>query len=392
MTETEKRNRLWESFIETLDIPESYYDKAVGRATSLENWFLRDGSSLAHLQPDVFPQGSFRYGTVIRPLLDNDEYDLDLVCSVRLRKGDVSQKQLKELVGGEVAAYAEAKQFKEGPEEKRRCWRLNYADHVSFHMDILPCVPESRLVVDALLDLRVDTSYVHHAVAITDTRHSHYERIVANWFSSNPRGFALWFERIAKQVAYRRIQNLVEGRKYASVDEVPPYEWKTPLQRVIQILKRHRDVMFRKNRDLAPISMIITTLAAHSYGGEQDLDIALSNIVARMPDFVRQQVPRVPNPVNPAEDFADRWATDSKYEDNFWIWHRQVSADVELLRNLVSHPNLLTEVRNRFNLELTDDQARRFGIDLPTNSLPKTFPTPSPLIIASAPKPWRRNA
>ena len=36
---------------------------------------------------------------------------------------------------------------------------------------------------------------------------------------------------------------LVESRAYAKVDDVPPYEWKTPLQRSIQIMKRHRDVM-----------------------------------------------------------------------------------------------------------------------------------------------------
>ena len=50
------------------------------------------------------------------------------------------------------------------------------------------------------------------------------------------------------------MRQLVERRLYASVEDVPPYEWKTPLQRSIQILKRHRDVMFRDEPRRAPRS------------------------------------------------------------------------------------------------------------------------------------------
>jgi hypothetical protein len=53
-------------------------------------------------------------------------------------------------------------------------------------------------------------------------------------------------------------------------EDVPTYELKTPLQRAIQLLKRHRDVMFVDNLDVAPISMILTNLAGHAYGGEAE--------------------------------------------------------------------------------------------------------------------------
>jgi hypothetical protein len=36
------------------------------------------------------------------------------------------------------------------------------------------------------------------------------------------------------------------------------------LIRIIQILKRHRDEFLRNNHDVAPISIIVTTLATHS--------------------------------------------------------------------------------------------------------------------------------
>ena len=280
-------NRLLEQIVELLDIPPSYYQKAADRYRSLREWLHRDQSQVVKLNPQVYPQGSFRYGTVNRPLLKSEEYDLDLVCEVVLSKSFVSQKQVKNLVGDEIKAYAEAHGFHDPAKEKNRCWRLNYADDISFHMDILPSIPEDQAFIARLEQLGVPHDLAKTAVAITDKRHPKYAVIDPDWPRSNPGGFAGWFEDRMRKVAQARAMQLVMERAYASVDEVPSYEWKTPLQRSIQLLKRHRDVMFKDNRDLRPISMIITTLAAHAYEGETNLHDALSHIIDRMPEFVR---------------------------------------------------------------------------------------------------------
>ena len=73
----------------------------------------------------------------------------------------------------------------------------------------------------------------------------------------------------------------------AGVEDVPEYKVKTPLQQAIQILKRHRDIMFEKDAEDRPISIIITTLAAHAYNNETNLLDALRNIVAHMTQFIR---------------------------------------------------------------------------------------------------------
>ena len=60
---------------------------------------------------------------------------------------------------------------------------------------------------------------------------------------------------------------------------MPAYkEKKSPLQRVVQILKRHRDLMFNGDES-KPISIIITTLAARAYNKETDVLDALVNVV-----------------------------------------------------------------------------------------------------------------
>lgn len=52
-----------------------------------------------------------------------------------------------------------------------------------------------------------------------------------------------------------------------NIEELPSFENKSILQKVIMILKCHRDNVYKDNRELKPISIIITTLAAKAYDG-----------------------------------------------------------------------------------------------------------------------------
>ncbi len=379
---------LLDSIVDLLDIPRSYYEKAEDRYHSLGEWLHRPESTVVHLDPQVYPQGSFRYGTVNRPVHDTEEYDLDLVMEVHRGKADGTQEQLKHLLGNEVKAYAERHGFKHPPTERNRCWRLDYADEVSFHMDALPCIPEDPDVVRVLGVLGVPPHLAETSVAITDRRHPRYRQLTRDWPCSNPRGLGRWFEERMRYVARPRMMKLVEAKVYASIDRVPPYEWKTPLQRSIQILKRHRDVMYLDRPTWAPISMIITVLAAQAYQGETKLAAALTGILDRMPEYVRDKKPRIPNPVNPAEDFADRWATDQRYEQAFWAWHTAASADIAKLPSLLRKDSLATDIRGLFRVDLTVEQLRRLrghaGVAVPAVAV--TRPT---LSIAAAPRPWR---
>lgn len=378
---------LLEAIVEHLDIPRSYYEKAVARHKSLGEWLCRAESKVAVFQPHVSAQGSFRYGTVVRPLLSTDEYDLDNVATLTVPKTAMTQRQLKELYGAEIKAYARWNGMLAAVEEKTRCWCLPYADEVKFHLDTLPCIPEDTGVILALTSRGVPAELAAVAVAITDRRHPRYDQITRDLLSSNPRGFARWFEMRARLVAMPRMRQLVERRLYASVEAVPPYEWKTPLQMSIQILKRHRDVMFRDDPGGGPISMIITNLAAHAYEGETDLALALTNIVDRMPQFVNPTRPRVPNPADPAEDYADKWASNPVLEQNFWWWLTQVKADVAKLSTSIGTRRVAAEVLAAFRVELTADELRTFGA--PEQSVAPTFVSVAPVVhIPSAPRPW----
>ena len=127
-------------------------------------------------------------------MLKKEEYDLDLVCEMNLSKSHVTQKQLKHLLGSEIESYAKRYGIQKPVDEGNRCWRLDYADDVLFHMDILPCVPEDLAFIQTMHTLGVDPRLAATSVAITDKRHPKYEQIGADWFGSNPRGLGGWFE------------------------------------------------------------------------------------------------------------------------------------------------------------------------------------------------------
>jgi hypothetical protein len=380
---------LWATLADELDIAPSLYQKAADRHTSVGEWLCRPGSSLRLFDPSVHPQGSFRYGTVIKPLVEEASYDLDQVVVLKtLRSHDLSQADLKARLGAELAAYADFHGMLR-PEEKHRCWRLNYRDDVAFHLDSVPSVPAAPGLVLGLRLSGVDEAWASRAVAITDDRHPQYHLVGGEWLTSNPRGFARWFEA---QAARGRTRMVANGAR-ASVEDVPAYEWRTPLQRAIQILKRHRDVMFRRTPDLAPISMIITNLAARAYEGEQDVGNALTGIVARMGQYVRPLAPRVPNPTHPAEDYADKWRRRPELELNFWRWLEQVRADVRHFSEASLDAAL---VEQRFAVQLTEEQQRRLAPGA-TRHVPGAVAAPaiiSPRVvprIETAPRPWQSS-
>src|SRR5208337_1219737 len=138
------------------------------------------------------------------------------------------------------------------------------------------------------------------AGAITDNRLKNYDIISDDWRISNSEGFARWFESRMK-LARLLLEKRAVAVKAAQVDDLPAYRWKSPLQRCVQILKRHRDVMFADNLDRKPISIIITTLAGKAYQGEVEIAEALDRILSNMGSLINPTTPRVPNPVNPAE-------------------------------------------------------------------------------------------
>lgn len=365
-----KRSIIIDNIIESLDVPDSAYEAAERRYKDLGTWLHdQEKASIAPYSPHVFAQGSFRLGTVTRPW-KREDYDLDLACKLQqgVTKSEHTQQQLKHLVGSDLENYRKERGIQEKLEEHHRCWRLNYQDSLKFHMDIVPGIPEAEDRIKILMERIIKTGTAEAlandvaklAMAITDDRPPGYTAITPDWPISNQEGYALWFE-----YRMRQARELLESRaamaKVAKVDDLPTYRWKTPLQRCIQILKRHRDMMFEKNPDGKPISAIITTLAARSYKGEIDLESAMNTILSNMDSFVNPTAPRVPNPVNPKEDFADKWPSDPNLENNFRMWLDKARKDFNVLGQDIDIKTLTESVLQKFGVNLDEAKLRKSG-------------------------------
>lgn len=349
-----------EALADELEVSEARYAEAEKSYKSLGDWLGRDASSLRQYKPVVYVQGSFRLATVIKPLTDDEDYDVDSVCELQLlANNQLSQKQLKEMVGTEVELYRRAQNMAKPLREGRRCWVLNYADGAQFHMDIVPALPnavEHRRLLEAH---GYSANYTSTAVVITDNEHEHYHYVSTDWPRSNPKGYALWFRGQMASIFEERRRTLAESIR-ASVEEIPDYRVRTPLQSAIMILKRHRDIMFAKNMDIRPISIILTTLAAHSYKGEATIAEALFVILTKMDSFIGQNGQGhalIQNPTDPLENFADKWAKHPERQQAFYDWLKQARHDFMQIAALGDRLRIQTLMESRVGTEL----AKRVG-------------------------------
>jgi len=362
---------------ESLDISDLQYESAVKHYEAVGKWLSDGDSSIAIHDPQIYPQGSFRLGTMIKPFNDTDQYDIDLVCELKvLRKENVSQKQLKDMVGDRLK---ENERYRKMLKEGKRCWTLQYADSARFHMDILPAIPDEEINGIAR-EIGVDLA--ESAILITD-------RELHNWQRSNPVGYAEWFkERMRIQFNAKRML-LAESLK-ANLEEVPDYKVKTPLQRSIQILKRHRDIRFVDDQDDKPISIIITTLAARAYDNEADFLEALQNIIAKMPSLIErdeQGNALVTNPVNPLENFADKWKKHPEKEIKFRKWLQQVQADLEAALRAGDLSDMIEGLKPCFGDRIVNQVVSKAFPDRASSASAVASVAPS-ISIPKPSKPW----
>lgn len=305
---TKKENYLGQvlnHIADEINITEDMYDKAVTSYESVGKWL---GEGLRY-SVKIMPQGSMNLGTVIKPLDDSDDYDMDLVCLLE-NGSKLSLDYIKNIVGDRLKEHPIYRSKLE--DEGKRCWTMQYDE---FHMDILPCVPKDDVFVEPYI------------TGIKLTHKLDNGEYIPKY--SDPYAYHTWFEN------RMRDSLLVEKRAFATknkvdIEKVPTYRMRTPLQKAIQLLKRHRDACFDGHDEHAPISIIITTLAALAYNGETNLYEALCGIIERMPSHIelRGLTYWVENPVMSGENFAEKWRDEPIKYTTFKNWMKQVKKDL----------------------------------------------------------------
>ncbi|RYE55727.1 MAG: hypothetical protein EOP48_09585 [Sphingobacteriales bacterium] len=258
----------------------------------------------------------------MKPYKQN-EFDLDFVVHLEFLSGKIKQPiEILDQLERRLQAHDTYKQMLE---RKNRCMRITYAN--DFHMDILVGCEE--------------TLQEPERIVVPD-------RKTEEWTPSNPIGYSHWFVNISRLAAeqYERLYKAYETRymEIRASEDLPverPYEFKLPLERAVQILKRYRDVYFIKKPDLATSSIILTTLAAEAYSGQLSVFEAIDGIVKhvnqRATNFYGRVSPfKIPNPANPEENFSEKWYEDRYLFAEFLAFIKDVSRTWETLKTVNS--------------------------------------------------------
>lgn len=355
------RKELMDKIAQALDITPDMFNKAMSVAKGLANYIENQGYTV-----EVYKQGSFKLGTIIKPYKkDKDsDYDMDLVVHYVDKKEKQNHSAIKQRLG-DALKKSQYKDYLD--KEGRRCWTLIYPKTVtidaSFHIDLLPCLDEDASVKETISPIK----YRNSAIAITNIKDKESNPIVYDWQSSNPKGYIQWFHELNtnkyNSVRAQDKKRVFETNRtlFESVEKVGDEYTRTPLQKVIQILKRHRDVMYTNNiyTDYKPISIIITTLVGKIveensivYNSTYELlrQILLGlEFYARLlttgmtsdfsEDFKNKNLITkhmhtgkpywsIKNPADSNENLANRWNDDPQYSIEFFKWIKQAKNDL----------------------------------------------------------------
>ena len=349
-TKTQQLATMFEILAEELDLPDQIYQEMVRKYQHLGGWIKLDSKDKFRADAEIYPQGSVNLGTTIPPVKASDGYDLDLVYRRDLAKSGISQADLVKQTGDQLTRYIAhlRAQGESVPEliQRRRCWALDYKGR--FHMDVLPAIPDDEA---NLYSLRNQAD----AILITD-------RELRAWQHSNPRGFADWFYE-SEDVILPEQRRLAAKSFNVDVESIPIERVKTPLRQTIQLLKRHRDIRFTGNSDDKPISIIITTLAAMAYSNQTDVFEAVDHIVRNMRSFIKPLNGGwwIPNPVNPKENFADRWNEHPQRANRFFEWLAQLEADLADAQGQIGIHQFAKSLSPMFGSEIVERSIEKFG-------------------------------
>jgi len=363
LQEKEQFGDILKYLADAVDLTEAQYQIAIDRYTTVGEFLSSAGSLLKQFNPTIKSQGSIRTGTATRPVHPEKEFDVDLTCLLQVSP-PVVQKYLKDLVGKQLKT---SETYGSMMEEMRRCWRIKYAESSRFHLDIVPGIPDT---FQWLLDQNVPLKYAQHAVNITDMQNSNYEITATDLTKSNPEGYALWFLDIMKIEADMIREQLRKTLLLERVEDVPDYKVRTPLQRGVQLMKRHRDIMFEDDED-CPISIIISTLAAKAYQyvmmnnpGTIFYDVVLRMVTA-MPSFIEKKngISWIANPVNPKENFADKWQLKRVKKENFYKWHTAFLATLQSNKIQKGMESVGEHLKENFGTRSVNEAMNNIGIN-----------------------------
>lgn len=315
-----------------LQLQPSKYELAEKRYKAISDT-IQDDSVFQAINLRVYPHGSFRLKTTVKPLFEN-EYDLDFVVEI---PGYVMMTP-QNLYDHIYRILSNDGVHNNMLDKKSRCIRVNYAN--DFHMDIMPgklINPLTNEIIMPDLDMK---NWYHH---------------------SNPIGYAEWFENQAKNIIRYEL-SLQRGIK-SSTEPISDQEIVVrlePLRRAVQLVKRYRDIYCDKHKTEPVRSIVLCTLMGEissKYSSELDIISDFCTYVNSRISASNGKPFEVKNPVVD-EVLTEKWNEDKKNYYDFVRMMRTLTEDIYKLKTLSINTDIVALAKDMFGENLTCEVIR----------------------------------
>lgn len=310
-----------------LQLQPSLYELANQRYQTISDT-IQDDEVFKNIELRIYPQGSFRLKTTVKPI-ESNEYDLDFV--VELPQNDRMMPQ--ELYDHIYRILSTDGIHNSMMERKNRCVRVKYAN--DFHLDIMPGKAINRATNEIIVPDRELRNWYHH---------------------SNPIAFAEWFENQAKT----QIRAIFErGKAYASAEPITDQELVVrlePLRRAVQLIKRYRDIYCKRTKKEAVRSIVLCTLMGHissEYSDEFSIMIDFCRYVNSLIKSAGGKPFTVRNPVAD-EVLTEKWQEDIQNYFDFVSMMKALSHDLNVLNSLDNNVEMIQQLQKMFGEKVTN--------------------------------------
>lgn len=289
-----------------LQLPPGLHAIAVDRYGAVCRHIERPGSPLEGRVSSFYPQGSMAIDATISTRGTDDEYDLDAV--VEIIGGSEGPEGLLDLLEAALKGYPVSR-----IERKTRCITLYYAD--GMHLDVTP----SRRLAP-----KEKEGVIAHAKKGWPQEH--------RYIPMNAYGFCTWYndrtpieERFALALNHELYAKHGFTFDAAEAEEVPeqtPLLIKSVTTVALQLIKRHRNILYADEAGRMPPSVVLSCHAGHAAMpgmGLADMVMRQARWTARAIDQAMSQnkLLDVANPEFVEERFTDRWPENQSQQRHY---------------------------------------------------------------------------
>lgn len=272
-----------------------------------------------NIQCRIYPQGSFSYGAITKPYKDGKDstFDLDVIIEFP----DTDDTYAKEMMQKIEKIIKNSSFSKYQVKIHENGFTIYFENDLS--MDIIPAKSENLETKIDIFNNSKEPVFTHDSIKIPKFNEQRY-----SFIKNNPKGYKKWFDNInrnsitADYVRNFKVSLLSETHNlfFSNIDEIPDDYVVTPLQKVIILLKRLRDVYYsRIKRKNKPLSGMLCLLACEAVKDKPYLSFndTLTAVIDYMLSLKKGDNLnslhlddgkwKLINPTNCYDDLADNW-------------------------------------------------------------------------------------